>query len=26
MHGAEALEDTVVLECFAPSRKDYLKL
>ena len=25
-HGAEALEDTVVLECFAPTREDYLKL
>jgi quercetin dioxygenase-like cupin family protein len=26
MHGAEALEDTVVLECFSPAREDYLKL
>ncbi len=26
MHGAEALEDTVVLECFSPVREDYLKL
>lgn len=25
-HGAEALEDTVVLECFSPVREDYLKL
>ena len=24
-HGAEALEDTVVLECFSPVRDDYLK-
>ena len=26
MHGAEALEDTVVLELFSPVREDYLKL
>ena len=26
MHGAEALENTIVLECFAPAREDYLKL
>ena len=26
MHGAEALEDTVVLECFSPVRQDYLEL
>ena len=26
LHGAEALEDTVVLECFSPAREDYLKL
>ncbi|MFC2084677.1 cupin domain-containing protein [Bacteroidota bacterium] len=26
MHGAEALEDTIVLECFSPAREDYLKL
>lgn len=26
MHGAEAFEDTVVLECFSPPREDYLKL
>lgn len=25
-HGAEAMEDTIVLECFSPARKDYLKL
>ena len=25
-HGAEALEDTVVLELFAPPREDYLNL
>ncbi len=25
-HGAEALEDTIVLECFSPARDDYLKL
>ena len=25
-HGAEALEDTVVVEVFSPVRKDYLKL
>ena len=26
MHGAEALEDTVVIEVFSPLREDYLKL
>ena len=26
MHGAEALEDTVVIELFLPVREDYLKL
>jgi quercetin dioxygenase-like cupin family protein len=26
MHGAEALEDTVVVECFSPLREDYLNL
>ena len=26
LHGAEALEDTIVLECFSPVREDYLKL
>lgn len=26
MHGAEALEDTVVLELFSPIREDYLNL
>ncbi len=26
MHGAEALEDTVVIELFSPVREDYLKL
>ena len=26
MHGAEALEDTVVLELFSPLREDYLNL
>lgn len=25
-HGAEALVDTVILECFSPVREDYLKL
>ena len=25
-HGAEALEDTIVLECFSPPREDYLDL
>jgi len=25
-HGAEALEDTVILECFSPLREDYLRL
>lgn len=25
-HGAEALEDTVVIEVFSPAREDYLKL
>lgn len=25
-HGAEALEDTIVLECFSPPREDYLNL
>jgi len=26
MHGAEALEECAVLECFSPLRDDYLKL
>ena len=26
MHGAEALEDAVVIEIFSPAREDYLKL
>jgi len=26
MHGAEALEDSVVIEIFSPAREDYLKL
>ena len=26
MHGAEALDACVVLECFSPAREDYLKL
>ena len=26
MHGAEALKDTIVLECFSPAREDYLRL
>ncbi len=25
-HGAEAMEDTIVLECFSPLREDYLNL
>ena len=25
-HGAKAIEDTIVLECFSPARDDYLKL
>jgi len=25
-HGVEAMEDTVVLECFSPALEDYLKL
>ena len=26
MHGAEALEDSLVIEIFSPAREDYLKL
>lgn len=26
LHGAEALEDTVIIEVFSPIREDYLKL
>lgn len=26
IHGAEAMEDSVVLECFSPLREDYLNL
>jgi len=26
IHSAEALEDTIVLECFSPLREDYLSL
>ena len=26
MHGAEALEDSVVIEIFSPAREDYLEL
>ncbi len=26
LHGAEALEECIVLECFSPAREDYLKL